>query len=80
MNIHAIPQFIPRSDCDYGDQEGHMGGELAEVYSAKLAEFLADAWDGNYDSSKYFYNSFEDMYNNMKSDYTKETGRECRGL
>lgn len=76
----ALMSFIPRSDCDYGDQEGHMGGELAEVYSEKLAEFLSDAWDGSYDSKKYFYDSFEDMYNNMKSDYTKATGREWRGL
>jgi hypothetical protein len=75
---NALMSFIPRSDCDYGDQEGHMGGELAEIYSEKLAEFLADAWDGDYDSKKYFYSTFEDMYKNMKTDYTSVTGKEWR--
>jgi hypothetical protein len=75
---NALMSYIPRSDCDYGDQEGHMGGELAEKYSEKLAEFLADAWDGDYDSKKYFYNTFEDMYRNMKTDYTSVTGKEWR--
>lgn len=77
---NALMSFVPRSDCDYGDQEGHMGGTLAEVYSAALAEFLSDAWDGSYDSSDYFYGSFEDMFENMQSDYTKVTGKEWRGL
>jgi hypothetical protein len=75
---NALMSYIPRSDCDYGDQEGHMGGELAEKYSEKLAEFLDDAWDGDYDSKKYFYSTFEDMYKNMKTDYTSVTGKEWR--
>ena len=33
---------LDRSDLDYGDKEGHMGGELAEEYSEVLAEVLKD--------------------------------------
>lgn len=33
---------VPRDDCDYGDQEGHMGGQLAEIYSKALANLLYD--------------------------------------
>lgn len=76
----ALMSFIPRSDCDYGDQEGHMGGKLAESYSESLGVFLKDAWDGNYDSSKYFYASFQSMFDNMRADYEAVTGREWRGL
>ena len=34
---------VPRADWNYGDQEGHMGGELAEVYSDALGNFFQTA-------------------------------------
>ena len=77
---NAKMSFIPRSDCDYGDQEGHMGGTLGNVYSEALAIFLEDVADGSYNKSDYFYDTFEDFYNNMAEDYTKVTGLEWRGL
>lgn len=76
----ALMSSVPRDDCDYGDQEGHMGGQLAEIYSKALANLLYDRKNGGVDESKYFYSTFEDMYKNMKQDYTKETGNEWKGL
>lgn len=75
----ALMSVIPRDDVDYGDLEGHMGGELAEEYSAVLGSFLKDAQDGSIDESKYFYSSFEEMYRTMKTDYTKATGTNWEG-
>lgn len=70
---------LPRDDVDYGDLEGHMGGELAEEYSEVLAELLEDTQDGEIDNNDYFYTSFEEMYQNMKDDYTKATGIDWEG-
>ena len=57
-----------------------MGGQLAEIYSKALANLLYDRKNDGVDESKYFYSTFEDMYKNMKQDYTKETGNEWKGL
>lgn len=75
----ALMSVVPRDDVDYGDLEGHMGGELAEEYSQVLAKLLKDLQDGSIDSKDYFYASFEEMYENMKSDYTKATGIDWEG-
>lgn len=53
---------LPRFDVDFGDYEGHMGGELGEKYSEVLAQVLYDHEHGTVDMSKYFYSSFDEMY------------------
>lgn len=75
----ALMSVVPRDDVDYGDLEGHMGGELANEYSQVLAKLLKDAQDSKIAESDYFYSSFEEMYQNMKSDYTKATGIDWEG-
>lgn len=75
----ALMSVVPRDDIDYGDLEGHMGGELAQEYSAVLGKLLKDAQDGELDRSQYFYSSFEEMYGTMKTDYTKATGNAWEG-
>lgn len=57
---------LDRSDLDYGDKEGHMGGELAEEYSEVLAEVLKGHFSGTLDETKYFYNTFDEMYKEME--------------
>ena len=57
---------LDRSDPDYGDKEGHMGGELAEEYSEVLAEVLKGHFNGTLDETKYFYNTFDEMYKEME--------------
>ena len=57
-----------------------MGGELAEVYSDALGNLLSDRKNGGVDKSKYFYKTFEDMFNNMAADYEKVTGNKWEGL
>ena len=75
----ALMSFVPRDDIHYGDLEGHMGGALGNTYSEALAKLLKDAQDGEIQESDYFYASFDEMYQTMKSDYTKATGLEWEG-
>lgn len=75
----ALMSFVPRDDIHYGDLEGHMGGALANTYSQAFAKLLKDAQDGEIQESDYFYASFDEMYQTMKSDYTKATGLEWEG-
>lgn len=65
--------ILPRDDVDYGDMEGHAGGELAQKYSEVLAVFLHDRSDGNLDTDKYFYDSFEELYKHSYRDRHKKT-------
>ena len=58
--------ILARKDTDYGDKEGHMGGELAERYSEVLAEVLKGHFNNALDKSKYFYDTFEQMYEEME--------------
>ena len=58
--------ILARKDTDYGDKEGHMGGELAERYSEVLAEVLKGHFNNTLDKSKYFYDTFEQMYEEME--------------
>ena len=57
-----------------------MGGALANTYSQAFAKLLKDAQDGEIQESDYFYASFDEMYQTMKSDYTKATGLEWRDI
>lgn len=52
---------------------------LGNTYSEALAKLLKDAQDGEIQESDYFYASFDEMYQTMKSDYTKATGLEWEG-
>ena len=65
--------ILPRDDVDYGDMEGHVGGELAEKYSEVLALLLNDRNDGTLDTSKYFYDSFDELYKHSYRDRHKKT-------
>lgn len=65
--------ILPRDDVDYGDMEGHMGGELAEKYSAVLGTFLNDRKDGELDTGKYLYDSFDELYKNSYRNRHKKT-------
>ena len=56
-----------------------MGGALANTYSQAFAKLLKDAQGGEIQESDYFYASFDEMYQTMKSDYTKATGLEWEG-
>lgn len=57
---------LPRNDKDYIDKEGHMGGELAYRYSEVLSNVLYDDSNGTIDESKYFYDSYEQMYQSIE--------------
>jgi hypothetical protein len=56
---------IDRSDYDYGDMEGHMGGELAEEYSTVLGSLLKDRQNGTLNVSDYLYDTFQELYDKM---------------
>ena len=43
-----------------------MGGGLAEEYSEVLAEVLKGHFNGTLDETKYFYNTFDEMYKEME--------------
>lgn len=55
-------EILSRENKDYGDMEGHMGGRLGQKYSEVLAQLLNDAENGTLELNKYFYSSYEDMY------------------
>jgi hypothetical protein len=61
----ALMDVLPREDSDFGDMEGHMGGELAEEYSTVLASVLNDYVNGKLDSNQYFYSSYDELYQQM---------------
>ena len=65
--------ILPRDDVDFGDMEGHMGGELAEKYSEVLATLLNDRKDGSLDTDKYFYDSFSELYKHTYRDRRNKT-------
>lgn len=50
-----------------------MGGELAEKYSAVLGTFLNDRKDGELDTGKYLYDSFDELYKNSYRNRHKKT-------
>ncbi len=74
----ALMSVLPRDDSAYVDAEGHMYGELAESYSELLSEVLYEDAQGTLDESRYFYDSYESMYNSMVQDYEDATGLEWK--
>lgn len=74
----ALMSVLPRDDSAYVDAEGHMYGELAESYSELLSEVLYEDAQGTLDESRYFYDSYESMYNSMVQDYEEATGLEWK--
>ena len=57
---------LPRTDYDYGDLEGHMGGEPAERYSKVLGEVLNKYTNNNLKMTDYFYETFDQVYANVE--------------
>lgn len=55
-------EALPRTDYDYGDMEGHMGGDLAGRYSNALGNLLFERQSGTLDTSKYF-SDFKIVFN-----------------
>lgn len=66
----ARMDVLPRTDTDYGDMEGHMGGRIGQEYSEVLAQVLSEYENSSLDVDKYFYSSYEEMYQKMDEDYT----------
>ena len=74
-----LQSVLPRDDVDYGDLEGHMGGTLGDEYSQILGKCIREIRAGSFDKSRYFYNSYDEMFKNLKTDYVKATGNEWEG-
>ena len=74
-----LQSVLPRDDVNYGDLEGHMGGTLGDEYSSVLGECISKIREGKFDRNEYFYNSYEEMFRNLKTDYVKATGNEWEG-
>lgn len=74
----ALMTALPRDDSAYVDAEGHMYGEFAEMYSEVLANVLKEHFDGTLEESRYFYDSYEEMYSSMVKDYEDVTGLEWK--
>jgi hypothetical protein len=70
----TLMKVFPRADIDYGDREGHIGGEPAEKFSQVFAAFMRDLNNNTLQLSDYFYSSYDEMYKKMESDYTEATG------
>lgn len=82
FNKYNIPYYnfnklsmdvLPRDDINYGDMEGHMGGELAEQFSTVLGQFLKERNAGTLDTNKYFYSTFKELEENSYRDRIKKT-------
>lgn len=56
---------MSRTNLDFGDWDGHMCGELADRYSTIVASVIQDGNDGKMDRTKYFYDSYEDLYEDV---------------
>ena len=54
--------ILPRTDNDFVDKEGHMNGEFADDYSRILGEVIKEHNESIGSTSKYFYNSYNEMY------------------
>ena len=59
----ARQDILPREDSDFVDKEGHMNGEFAKEYSEFLGKIIKEHKQGTKDINKYFYSSFQQMYN-----------------
>ena len=61
----CLQEVLETKDTDFIDKEGHMGGELAYRYSAVLAEVLEEDEKKTLDTSDYFYDTYEKMYQSI---------------
>ena len=61
--------ILPREDSDFVDKEGHMNGEFAKEYSEFLGKIIKEHKQGTKDINKYFYSSFQQMYNTETWNY-----------
>jgi len=58
---------MPRGNLDFGDWDGHMCGVLADKYSSIMASVIKDAQSGTVDRTKYFYNSYAALYEDVNT-------------
>jgi len=58
---------MPRGNLDFGDWDGHMCGTLADKYSSIMASVIKDAQGGSVDRTKYFYNSYAALYEDVNT-------------
>jgi len=56
---------MPRGNLDFGDWDGHMCGALADKYSSIMASVIKDSQGGKVDRTKYFYNSYATLYEDV---------------
>jgi hypothetical protein len=78
---YGIDQVIARimrnrDVCTDEEMQMYLNGSIDGLHAPEL---LKDAQDGEIQESDYFYASFDEMYQTMKSDYTKATGLEWEG-
>lgn len=59
----ARQDVLPRTDSDFVDKEGHMNGDFAKNYSELLGKVIKEHKQGARDINKYFYSSYQEMYN-----------------
>lgn len=59
----ARQDVLPRTDSDFVDKEGHMNGDFAKNYSELLGKVIKEHKEGTKDTDRYFYNSYQEMYN-----------------
>lgn len=59
----ARQDILPREDSDFVDKEGHMNGDFAKNYSELLGKVIKEHKQGARDINKYFYSSYQEMYN-----------------
>ena len=65
---------MPRGNLDFGDWDGHMCGALADQYSSIMATVIKDAQGGTVDRTKYFYNSYAALYEDVNTVMYCQTG------
>lgn len=65
---------MPRGNLDFGDWEGHMTGQLADVYSSIMGSVIKEVEEGKLDRTKYFYNSYTDLYEDVDTVLYCQTG------
>lgn len=65
---------MPRTNLDFGDWDGHMCGKLADRYSSIMASVIKEAKEGKFDRTKYLYDSYDKLYDDVNEVLYCETG------
>ena len=61
LNKYSAILLDVRSNQEF--KEGHMNGEFAKEYSEFLGKVIKEHKQGTKDINRYFYSSFQEMYN-----------------